>query len=175
MRRTVPALALCSLLGACASMNEDQCRRADWFDQGRSDGRAGQAGDRINAHREACSKAGVLPDGGRWSAGWREGVKLYCAPTSAWDAGVHDRSYNGVCRDLDEADFLRWYRAGKDVYRVRQERAKLTAEIDKAEEQLKKATKDDERKALRERIVQLDKDKARVRRTLETLESVAPR
>lgn len=175
IRFTAAALFTTLLLAGCASMSEDQCRRANWYEQGRSDGRDGQNDARIEAHREACAKAGVAPEVERWRAGWREGVRSYCTPQSAWDAGKHDRSYRGACRELDEPAFLRWYRAGKDVYKTRQQRDANRAEIDKLEAQLKKTDKEDERKALRDKLRNLDEEQGRLRRLLENLESGAPR
>ena len=162
-------------LAGCASMNEDQCRRADWFDQGRRDGLAGQADGRIDEHFKACAKAGVAPDAARWRQGWREGAKLFCVPSKAWSEGAKNSSYSGNCREFDEAGFLRWHRSGLDVYRTRQERDKGRSEINTLEVQLKKAEKEDERKALRDKLRQLDIEQGRLRRLLETLEAAAPR
>lgn len=168
-------LALALLLAGCESMSEDQCRKADWFERGRSDGREGEGEARIDAHRKACAKAGVVPDERRWRQGWADGARSFCVPREAWRHGLADRSYNGSCRDFDEAVWLRWYRAGKDAHATRSERDAKKREIDKAEEQLKKAEKEDERKALRERIRQLDAEHARLRRLLDAQMSGAPR
>lgn len=171
----VAMVAAAIVLSSCASMSEDQCRRADWQAQGERDGASGQPPGRIDAHREACAKAGVTPDAMRWQQGWRRGVLSYCTPRSAWQEGARNQTYQGACRDYDENNFLRWHRLGHDVYKARSERDKIQSDIDKAEAQLKKAEKEDERKTLRDRIRNLDQDKARVRRLIETLELGAPR
>lgn len=158
------------LLPACESMSEDQCRRADWQQRGERDGQQGQSAGRIDAHREACAKAGVVPDAARWRQGWQRGVLTYCTPRSAWSEGSRNQAYQGACRHLDETGFLRWHQAGIDLYKARQQRDGVKRDIDKAEAQLKKAEKDDERKTLRERIRALDQDHARLRRLVETLE-----
>lgn len=168
-------LAAAALLAGCESMTEDQCRRADWLQQGERDGQQGQPPGRIDAHREACAKTGVAPDAMRWQQGWRRGVVSYCTPRVAWHEGARNQSYHGACRDLDEANFLRWHRLGEDIYKARAQRDNIQKDIDKAEAQLKKAEKEDERKHLRDRIRNLDQDKARVRRLIETLELGAPR
>lgn len=171
----MPALLGVALLAACASMSEDQCRRADWIEQGRSDGQKGHTPSRLGEHQKACAKAGVTPDADRWSAGWREGVRSYCTPRVAWSEGSKNNSYQGACRDLDESTFLRYHKAGVDLYKSRQELAKNRSETDKLESQLKKAEKEDERKSLRDRIRALDHERARLRRLVETLELGAPR
>ena len=163
------------LLAGCETMSEDQCRKADWFERGRSDGSRGEPESRVDAYRSACAKAGVVPDDRRWRQGWADGVRGYCVPRVAWRAGLESRSYHGACRDHDEALFLRWYRAGKDAHATRQERDARQREIESLEEQLKKAEKDDERKSLREKIRQLDAEAARLRRLLELQLGAAPR
>lgn len=174
-RRLAAVLMATLLVAGCESMSEDQCRRADWLQRGERDGQQGQPLDRIDAHREACAKAGVIPDAVRWEQGWRRGVVSYCTPRSAWHEGARNQSYQGACRELDEATFLRWHRLGTDVHKARSQRDAIQRDIDRAEAQLKKAEKEDERKQLRDRIRNLDQDKARVRRLIETLELGAPR
>lgn len=177
MRVPMLLLPLALLLGlsGCESMSEDQCRKADWLERGRSDGREGESEARIEAHRKACAKAGIAPDERRWRQGWAEGVRSFCVPREAWRHGLAGRSYSGACRDFDEAVWMRWYRAGKDAHATRSERDAKKREIDKAEEQLKKAEKEDERKALREKIRQLDAEHLRLRRLLEAQMSGEPR
>jgi hypothetical protein len=173
--RRVLGLGLLLALGACESMTEDQCRSANWLERGRSDGRRGEADSYIDAHRQACAKAHIVPDARLWHQGWAEGVRSYCTPTVAWQRGLENRSYYGACRDLDEAGFLRWHRAGKDAYDTRQERDKRRRDIDEAEAALKKADTDEQRQALRRRIRQLDVEEGRLRRLLEAQMNGAPR
>lgn len=164
-----------TVLAGCATLTEDQCRQVDWKDLGRRDGTQGQSPDRVADHAKACAKAGIRPDEAMWRAGWREGVASYCTPKVAWSEGSRNQSYQGACRDLDEAGFLRWHRSGQDLYRTRTERERARSEIDRLEAQLKKAEKDDERKTLRERIRGLDVEHARLRRLQDTLEAAAPK
>lgn len=168
------SLLLLALAG-CETMSEDQCRRADWGERGRADGRNGEPEDHVEAHRRACAKANVQPDERRWRQGWAEGVRSYCVPQVGWQRGLDNRSYYGACRDFDEAQFMRWYRAGQDAWRTRSEREAKQREIDKLEDRLKKAQKDDERRTLREQIRQLDIEQARLRRLYDAQLGGAPR
>lgn len=167
----LPAL----LLVGCETMTEDQCRKADWAERGRADGRGGEPESHLDAHRRACAKAGVTPDERRWRQGWAEGARDFCVPRVAWQRGLDNRSYHGSCRDFDEAVWLRWYRAGKDAHATRSERDARRAEIERAEKELEKAQREDERKALREKIRRLDIEQARLRRLLDAQMSGAPR
>lgn len=176
MRLALLPLALCAWLAACETMTEDQCRRADWTDRGRRDGAAGETESYIEAHRKACAKAGVTPDLARWRQGWFDGVRGYCTPRSAWSVGLRDGSYQGVCRPFgNEDEFLRWHQAGREVYKLRNDRDRNAREINRKEEALKKATKEEDRKALRDDIRQLDREQQRIRRTIDSLEALAPR
>ena len=168
------ALAVLLALAGCESMSEGQCQRADWYERGRFDGNMGEPEGRLQAHRQACAKAGITPDEMRWRQGWVEAVRGYCTPRWAWQIGTENRSYKGACRDFDEAVFLRWYQAGKDVHKTRSEREATQREIERLEKELQKAQKDEERRALRERIRRLDAEQARLRRLLDALMTGAP-
>jgi flagellar motility protein MotE (MotC chaperone) len=174
-RMTVLAMAAAVLATGCETMSEDQCRKADWFERGRIDGRNGEGEGFIDKHRRACAKANIAPDDRRWRQGWAEGVRSYCVPRVAWQRGLDGSSYHGACRDFDEAVWLRWYRLGEDAYKTRSKRDAKNREIEQLEEQLKKAQKDDERKALREKIRQLDEEQAQLRRVLDQQLRQAPR
>lgn len=170
----VHGLLLAALLAGCASMSPEQCLQADWYERGRLDGTFGEPETRLDAHRKACAEVGVVPDAALWRQGWLETVRRYCTPGHAWTIGTEGRSYQGACRDFDEPEFLRWYRAGKDVYKTRSERDARQREIEQAEKDLQKAKSPEERKQLRERIRRLDEEQARLRRLLEAQMSGAP-
>lgn len=172
--RCTLVLAAAGMLAGCATMSEDQCRKTDWYQRGVRDGNQGEPERHLDAHRQACAKAGVAPDETRWRQGWREGVRGYCTPRWAWQIGTENRSYRGACRDVDEAVFLRWYQAGKDVHKTKSERDEKQREIERLEKDLQKAQKDDERRALRERIRRLDEEQARLRRLLDAQMTGAP-
>ena len=161
------AVALCATLAGCETLSEDQCRKADWYLIGQKDGNDGRNDRWIDAHRRACSKANVVPDERTWQRGWAEGVRSFCTPRQGWRSGLADNSYSGACRDNNESQFLRYYDAGKAAYKTRKEREAIEREIGKAEEELKKADKDDLRKTLRDKIRRLDDEYARLGRQLD--------
>ncbi|MDH3265262.1 MAG: DUF2799 domain-containing protein, partial [Paracoccaceae bacterium] len=59
--RALAALSF-SLLAACASLTEEECRTADWVRIGVRDGAEGRGTDHVEAHRRACAGVGVSPD-----------------------------------------------------------------------------------------------------------------
>lgn len=172
--RAALALAVCLALSGCASMSESECKVADWQRIGQRDGEQGQPDSRIADHTEACAKVGVQPDAARYRRGWDRGVLSYCTADVGWREGLAGRSYQGVCRGRNEADFLRFHRAGSEVHRVEQEISSNHSEINRIEEQLRKAKTDDERKRLRDRLRSLDREQAQLRQRAASLRSFGP-
>jgi hypothetical protein len=174
-RRILYLMACCTvILTGCASMSEKECRQADWYARGLHDGREGSAPDQVRNHREACAKVGILPDEARWQSGWFEGVKSYCTPNAAWMAGVSNVTYAGACATLDEATFLRYHRAGRLVHQARLELNQNKAQIGRLEDELKKASKDDDRKRLRDDLQRAERERTRLTAMVLTLELAGP-
>lgn len=176
MRPTL--LVVCALLAGwlagCDSMSKSQCEQANWQSRGLEDGRAGRPASYIRSHREACGKAGIEPDARLWRAGWSRGIGAYCTPNSAWMAGVNNRYYAGVCADLDEATFLRYHRAGQLVYKARQDMTQNQNRLNQLDEDLKKASKEDNRKRLREEMARMERERTRLIALIVTLELAGP-
>ena len=176
MRPTL--LVVCALLAGwlagCDSMSKSQCEQANWQSRGLEDGRAGRPASYISSHREACGKAGIEPDAPLWRAGWSKGIGSYCTPNSAWMAGVNNRHYSGVCADLDEATFLRYHRAGQLVYTARQDLTQNQNRLNKLGEDLKKASKEDDRKRLRDEMARVERERTRLMALIVTLELAGP-
>lgn len=100
-------------LAACATLSPEQCRVVDWREQGFADGRNGAPAGRLNAHGEACAKAGILPNASAWLAGREEGLTLYCVAEVGYREGLAERPYANVCSGPAETAFLSGYRAGE--------------------------------------------------------------
>ena len=67
-------LAFTSLtLAACATMDAEQCRSANWYDIGFRDGLFGIQRMDV-AYDEQCSKQGATLDTVAYAKGWQEGL-----------------------------------------------------------------------------------------------------
>ena len=66
------------ILTGCATLNEQECRMANWRDIGVSDGRTGQPASRVETHRKACASYGILLQEQQYLAGREEGLQEYC-------------------------------------------------------------------------------------------------
>lgn len=155
-KTSTAALACSLLIAGCASMSEDECRHADWYDQGMRDGQQGSALSRVESHREACSKVGVAPDFARYQEGHRVGIRSYCTPDNGLRQGREGRSYQRSCPAELEPAFLDRYRAGRRVYDAEQQVNQLTSEISNKERELDRARDDDARNRVRRQIRELD-------------------
>jgi len=128
-----------ALLAGCATLSEDQCRKAgatSWEGVGRADGQEGRDADyRLELHREACSKIGILPDRVTYMKGWNRGVLDYCTPDSGYAAGLSGSSGNDkIC----PGDSARLFRANVQLGRRVHE---LKAEINRVQEKIRELEK----------------------------------
>ncbi|GAA5165889.1 DUF2799 domain-containing protein [Viridibacterium curvum] len=129
LTRLLPAL-LCLALSACASLNEAECRRGDWQALGQKEGLAGYAAQRLDDHRKACGKYAIQPDSALWENGRQQGLKQFCTPHNAVEAGYRGYYYTtGTCPADMEAAFLPGWRIGNDAWRAERELEQLRQRI----------------------------------------------
>jgi len=121
------------LLASCATLSEEECRYADWYSIGMSDGRDGRPDSRLAKHAKACEEHGVRPDAESWRAGWRDGITRYCSASSGWREGLSGTSYGGVCPPAQEGEFLSGYELGRALYTLDAELAEIDARIETIE------------------------------------------
>jgi len=135
--RTASSAALLVLAAGCATLDKNECLRADWYAIGLEDGARGQAVERLGDHRRACAEHGVTPQTERYLAGRTEGLKSYCTYEKGYSVGRSGQSYAGVC---PAGNFVPGYQRGKEIYdlqrrldavndQIRKSRAALTAGI----------------------------------------------
>jgi len=161
-------------LVACASMTEHECRKADWQAIGIRDGLNGEPESKIDDHRQVCSKIGIVPNDSLWLGGRTQGVLNYCTANGAWNAGIANRVYKGVCNYHDESTFLRYHNAGLAVWRAEYEISKNRDEIVRLDGELRKATKDEDRKRFQDDISRHERERDRLIVLLTVLELAGP-
>lgn len=162
--RLLIALAGLALLSGCATMDEDQCRTADWYDVGVRDGLDGEPASRLAHHRKACAEYGVRPQEQRYQDGRAEGLREYCRPGHAFDTGLKGQQYQGVCPAHLDRDFRHYNEAAYAVYQLRSEVDSVHGSIEDKERRLRdKKLGDEQRAELREEIRRLDRKLDRLR------------
>lgn len=106
-------------LAGCASMNEKECKTADWRLIGYEDGIVGRSTIQLKEHREACAEHGVSPDLDLYLTGHREGMMVYCRPVNAFSLGRGGHAYPAICPAKLEDELRPAYRDGAKVHQYR--------------------------------------------------------
>lgn len=130
------AITAC-LLGACATMSEDECRAADWRTFGLEDGARGVAVSGIGKYREACASHGIAPNLAEYQAGHAIGARSFCTPTNGYAkgrAGVN--GYENFCPADLAAPFLDAYADGRLVHSADQRVARARQALDDIDDEI---------------------------------------
>lgn len=167
LSRWCGVLVCALLLGGCAVMSEQQCRSADWREQGLRDALAGHPRARLADIQDACAEAGVRPDVARYWDGWTQGIYQFCSPDNGARWGREGRSYQQSCPPQLEAGFLDNYRLGRRLWDAEKALQQLQAEQNDRQRALDKAQDDKQRRSLRADLQDLDR---RLRNAREDLE-----
>ncbi len=150
-------LSAAVLLSGCAAMSEKECQTADWRDQGMKDGLAGHDRSRLADVREACAKAGVVPNEALYWEGWNRGIRQFCTPDNGVRWGRQGRSYSGACPAELNAAFSDRYREGRRAWDAEQTLQRLQGEQQDKQRALEKAKDDTSRGQLRDQLRTLDR------------------
>jgi hypothetical protein len=162
MKSILPLLLLA--LTGCATLNESECKTADWRELGHQDGRAGYAMSRLAEHHEACIKHGIRPDERLYAEGRKQGLREYCVLDNAIREGLAGRQYQGVCPSALNRDFSDLNQAAYAVYGIRNQIDGIDGQIDNLERELRSAKTPDKRRAnIRDEIRDLDRRRDRLR------------
>ncbi len=157
----VMALSVC--LGGCATMSADECRAANWVDVGLRDGLEGAALSRLDYRVKDCAEAKVAVDTPRYLQGRDQGLLQFCQIENAVPLGLAGKSYEGVCPVAVDREFRRRFRLGREVYDARQTVRNLESNLNTAEDRLRTAANDEDRRRARQALRDLDSEIRRAR------------
>jgi len=93
-------------VSGCSTLSKGECLSANWKNIGYGDGAQGYLAARISQHRSACAEYNVTPDLNAYTAGRNEGLAQYCTPANGYNTGFAGTSYNGVCSNHNEKEFV---------------------------------------------------------------------
>ncbi|OYT91620.1 MAG: hypothetical protein CFE43_12635 [Burkholderiales bacterium PBB3] len=163
-------------LSGCESMSVSECKVADWSRVGYTDGAAGAPESRLADYTEDCGKTGIVPNARAYRQGWDNGIQRYCTAANGWREGVQGRSgKDAVCQGQPGyRGFSRYLESGLQVYRTQEHIKRNSSEISRLEKDLSNATKDDDKKRLRESLRDLDRSQSRLRHVLAEQQQMAP-
>jgi hypothetical protein len=140
MRARIQISVVLALLSGCATLDKDQCLRADWYAVGLEDGARGRPVEHLGNHRRACAEHGITPQTERYLAGRNEGLKSFCTYERGFSNGRAGQAYSAVCPDGAAGRFSAGYQLGKELHdlhrrletvqeQIRRSKAALTAGI----------------------------------------------
>lgn len=187
--RIILLITWLSCIAGCASMNEAECRNADWRMIGLEDGMAGLSRAKIGDHRQACAKHNMTPDLDAYNNGHREGVISFCTEANGYKFGRSGGSYSGVCPEDLRDEFLLGFQQGKKLHKVEQELRELVSSIKRSETRIKAIQKElleaeeqlisdesteDARRSLLEEVKQLEKELEELEDSLENAQMLVP-
>jgi chaperonin cofactor prefoldin len=147
-------LLLTVFVVGCATLNEDECYTADWYEIGYSDGVKGQPHSYVEKHRKACSKHGVRANFDEWQSGHQAGLKRYCTAQKGYEEGLNNRTYHGVCEGRPADQFLQAYEQGQKLYQQRTLVSDLQRDIEQTSEEI--VGLEDEWNAIRSQLLNDD-------------------
>lgn len=167
---------LACALASCATMNQDECRAADWRGIGQRDALAGRTLSYLDDRAKDCAKALVIVNTQDYLQGREVGLQTYCQMPNAIRLGVDGKRYDGVCPAAIDAEFRRRYNAGRDVYRANSRLEELESIRRRLEGRLRElppgTAGDRERESIRHELYDLDRDFFRTRRRIGDAELV---
>jgi hypothetical protein len=97
-------------------MSKTECQQANWSDIGLKDGSNGNAFEKFDTYVKSCAKADVIPDKTAYESGRNQGLKGFCTVTRGYGEGEAGSYYQKVCGNFNEADFLKGYKLGTELY-----------------------------------------------------------
>ncbi|WP_319558315.1 DUF2799 domain-containing protein [Thiomicrorhabdus sp.] len=115
----IPAMAFllgASILSGCATLSEEECRVANWYEVGYSDAANGYSSQRIADHREACAPVGVRVDFNAYLSGYQQGLQSYCTRQTGFKLGKNGSAFPSQCGGINTEEVEFGYARGSEIY-----------------------------------------------------------
>ncbi|MCP4187830.1 MAG: DUF2799 domain-containing protein [Gammaproteobacteria bacterium] len=109
------------LTHGCATLNENECKAANWKAIGFEDGSHGMdLARQFKRHRKACVEHGIKANFNQYKLGHKEGIRRYCVPVQGYKLGKSNRHFPGNCPTDLIAGVRRGYNLGHEIYLEKQ-------------------------------------------------------
>lgn len=116
---------------SCATLDEGECRTADWRRIGYVDGRDGRESSRLVEHEKSCSDYGVRPDTQLWTTGYNDGLAMYCTAPNGYVTGRRGDYYNDVCPPEMDRVFRPAWEDGRRIAQYVHDLDELDSQLDR--------------------------------------------
>jgi hypothetical protein len=167
--RTMLLSSLAALAGlclaGCETMSAEECAVADWSALGYEDA-SNNGVSRFSRRAEACAERGFAADESLYREGMMQGMRVFCQPQRGFELGRSGREYVGGCPEDLQPAFAGGYSDGQRVFDMLSElsrartavaneearRAAIDNDVLDAEQRLRDAATDEERRNIRSEI-----------------------
>ncbi len=124
-------LSLLFLIGftGCATLNESECKTANWEIIGLEDGSQGRPTSYIGQHRQACAEYQVAPDLDAYLKGHTAGLRQFCTADKGYQQAVNGQANKQICPGDLAQDFNSGYAQGMKVFKLAAEVRKVRSEM----------------------------------------------
>lgn len=100
------------MLAGCATMNEQECRVADWHAVGYQHGANGQGTQSFSEYQSDCADHNIRADFQAFKEGHKSGLSDFCVFERGKNLGQKGASYNANCPAARYPDFKAGYDMG---------------------------------------------------------------
>lgn len=108
------------VVSSCTTLSKEDCQTMNWNERGTSDALQGKTSKVFADYTQTCSKHGIAVNQDEYAKGRTRGLRLFCTYENGQQFGREGESYNGVCPQKLETEFLKGYRMGKREYEIEQ-------------------------------------------------------
>lgn len=125
------------ILSCSTPPQKRECQHGDWFDYGQKEGARGALAQASLAdYTEKCQAFGVTPDAPAFEKGHIEGLKVYCTKDRGFQEGLENKTYNKVCSEELETQFLGGYRDGHQLFILEKKKKSIEKKIEEGFQRL---------------------------------------
>ncbi|WP_317932227.1 DUF2799 domain-containing protein [Halioxenophilus sp. WMMB6] len=118
------------VLTGCATLSEEECLVADWYQIGLEDGSLGRSSQWLAKHRKACAKAGVTPDLAAYEEGHEQGLMRFCNYNNGLGFGLNGAVLPQFCPAPTRAEFQLGYQHGLERRQQNQLINRIASDMD---------------------------------------------
>ena len=127
---TLTAFFVLINISSCATLNESECKVANWEIIGLEDGNKGRNSSYIGEHRKACADYNIQPDLNAYRKGHAVGMRQFCSEQNGYQQGLSGQTNNHFCPNDLAAGFQRGHQRGYSVYQMGAQLNHLKGSID---------------------------------------------
>jgi hypothetical protein len=138
--KSIFLILIAVVVSSCTTLSKEDCQTMNWDERGKSDALKGKTSKVFADYSQTCNKHGVAVNPDEYAKGRDRGLRLFCTYENGQQFGREGKSYNKVCPQNLEIEFLKGYHIGKREYEIEQKEKVLERrkqELEKKEAKLK--------------------------------------